>query len=138
MLSYTGSEIGWRLKEAVPKKKVLLELGGNAAVIVHRDADTALAATRIAAGGNVQAGQTCISTQRVIVHEEIAEAFVERLAAAVSSLVEGDPFDDATFVGPLVSESAACRVEDWVDEAVAEGARSSAARRGTDRATSRP
>lgn len=123
VLSYTGSEIGWHLKESVPKKQVLLELGGNAAVIVHRDADIAHAAMRIAVGGNVQAGQTCISTQRVIVHEEIAEAFVERLAAAVSSLVEGDPFDDATFVGPLVSETAACRVQDWVDEAVAGGAR---------------
>jgi aldehyde dehydrogenase (NAD+) len=123
VLSYTGSEIGWRLKESVPKKQVLLELGGNAAVIVHRDADVALAATRIAAGGNVQAGQTCISTQRVIVHEEVADAFLEQLTAQVASLVEGDPFDDATFVGPLVSESAACRVEEWVDEATAAGAR---------------
>jgi acyl-CoA reductase-like NAD-dependent aldehyde dehydrogenase len=123
VLSYTGSEIGWDLKEAVPKKHVLLELGGNAAVIVHSDADLALAATRIAVGGNVQAGQTCISTQRVIVHEGVIEAFLDHLEAQVASLVEGDPFDEATVVGPLVSETAACRVEDWVDEAVAGGAR---------------
>lgn len=123
VLSYTGSEIGWALKEAVPKKHVLLELGGNAAVIVHRDAALAPAAVRIAAGGNVQAGQTCISTQRVVVHEEIADSFLEELTAQVVALTEGDPFDDSTFVGPLVSESAACRLENWVDEAVASGAR---------------
>ena len=115
VLSYTGSEIGWDLKAAVPKKQVLLELGGNAAVIVHSDADLAMAATRIAAGGNVQAGQTCISTQRVIVHESVADAFLEHLAREVAALVEGDPFDEATMVGPLVSETAACRVEDWVE-----------------------
>jgi acyl-CoA reductase-like NAD-dependent aldehyde dehydrogenase len=123
VLSYTGSEIGWSLKESIPKKHVLLELGGNAGAIVHRDADIGVAAARIAAGGNVQAGQTCISTQRVIVHEEIAEAFVAQLASCVAGLQQGDPFDDATFVGPLVSEPAACRIEDWVEEAVAAGAR---------------
>ena len=123
VLSYTGSEIGWQLKESVPKKHVLLELGGNAAVIVHRDADLGVAAARIAAGGNVQAGQTCISTQRVIVHEEVADSFLDALATQVSELTGGDPYEDSTFVGPLVSESAACRVEDWVEEAVAAGAR---------------
>jgi acyl-CoA reductase-like NAD-dependent aldehyde dehydrogenase len=123
VLSYTGSEIGWDLKAAVPKKQVLLELGGNAAVIVHSDADLALAATRIAAGGNIQAGQTCISTQRVIVHEGVADAFLAHLETQIDALVEGDPFDEATVVGPLVSETAACRVEDWVEEAVAGGAR---------------
>jgi aldehyde dehydrogenase (NAD+) len=123
VVSFTGGEVGWQIKAANPRKRVLLELGGNAAVIVHRDADVEAAAAGIAAGGFVQAGQTCISTQRILVHEDVAEAFAAALVAQTGRLSTGDPFDDDTFVGPLVSEVAAERVEAAIGEAVGSGAR---------------
>lgn len=122
VLSYTGSQVGWEIKAAVPRKHVVLELGGNAAAIVHHDADVPNAAERIVAGGFIQAGQTCISTQRVIVHEDVYEQFVETLVQRVTALKTGDPRDPETFVGPLISEAAARKVEAWISEAVDGGA----------------
>ena len=123
IVSFTGSEVGWDIKAALPRKQVLLELGGNAAAVVHADApDLDHAAQSIALGSFAQAGQTCISTQRVLVHSAVAEDFTNRLLEATASLGTGDPLDEATVVGPLVSEAAAERVALWVDEAVSAGA----------------
>jgi aldehyde dehydrogenase (NAD+) len=122
IVSFTGSEVGWQIKASHPRKRVLLELGGNAAAIVHSDADVDAAVASVAAGSFVQAGQTCISTQRVLVHADIAEAFTSGLVDATRGLATGDPFDDATFVGPLVNDRAAMRVEEWIRDAVAAGA----------------
>ncbi|GIF77602.1 aldehyde dehydrogenase family protein [Asanoa siamensis] len=127
VVSFTGSgPVGATIRRAVPDKHVTLELGGNAAVLVcadwTADADLTFAAERIAMFSNYQAGQSCIAVQRVFVHEWVYDGFVPRLVAAVSALRTGDPFDEATDVGPLISEAAATRVESWVDEAVTAGA----------------
>jgi acyl-CoA reductase-like NAD-dependent aldehyde dehydrogenase len=124
VVSFTGSgPVGYAIKDQVPRKHVTLELGGNAAAVVLADADLDWAATRIALFSNYQAGQSCIAVQRVIVEEPVVEAFTSKLVAAVENLVVGDPADDKTQVGPLVSVEAAERVEQWVAEAVAGGAR---------------
>lgn len=124
MLSFTGSAlVGWKLKEAAPRKRVTLELGGNAAVIVCADADVELAAKKILPGGYTYAGQSCISVQRVYAHASVRDALVERLRAGVSALRLGDPMVDATTLGPMISTAAAERVEGWIDEAVAAGAK---------------
>jgi len=124
LLSFTGSAaVGWMLKGKSGKKKVVLELGGNAGVIVEPDADLDWAAQRCASGGFVYAGQTCISVQRILVHESIADAFTKKLLALVAIVKTGDPADDATVVGPLIDSSATRRVESWIQEAVAQGAR---------------
>lgn len=124
MLSFTGSaEVGWRLKAQVPKKRVTLELGGNAAVLVHEDADLEYAARRAVYGGFAYAGQTCISVQRILVHEAVSEPFLTRLLEGVRDLVVGDPKEETTDVGPMISEAAAERAEQWIREAVAAGAR---------------
>lgn len=122
VLSYTGSQVGWDLKASVPRKHVVLELGGNAAAIVHNDADVPTAVEKIVAGGFIQAGQTCISTQRVIVHEDLYAEFADVLVERVKALRTGDPSDPDTFVGPLISEAAARRVETLIAEAVDGGA----------------
>ncbi|MBI4261642.1 MAG: aldehyde dehydrogenase family protein [Actinobacteria bacterium] len=122
-VSFTGSPaIGWHLKGLDPRKRFTLELGGNAGVIVHSDADLDHAAARIAIGGYYQAGQSCISVQRILVQSEVHEDFVERLVKQVQSLKVGDPLDPATDVGPLIDAGALDRVAAWVDEALAEGA----------------
>ena len=122
-ISFTGSsQVGWDLKAADPKKVVTLELGGNAAVIVHSDADLDQAAKRIAFGGFYQAGQSCISVQRVLVQESVAETFKEKLVSAVGQLKTGDPMDPETEVGPLIDHDSLERVSAWVDEAVQKGA----------------
>ena len=122
-ITFTGStEVGWKLREAAPKKAVTLELGGNAGVIVHSDADLDLAAQRIAFGGYYQAGQSCISVQRVLVHEDVAGVFNDRLVAEVEKLKTGDPMDPETDVGPLIDHDSLERVSQWVDEAVQSGA----------------
>ncbi|HYP23652.1 MAG TPA: aldehyde dehydrogenase family protein [Actinomycetota bacterium] len=122
-LSFTGSsEVGWNLKTADPRKVVTLELGGNAGVIVHSDADLDKAAQRIAFGGYYQAGQSCISVQRVLVQESVADDLSERLVAEVGKLKTGDPLDPETEVGPLIDHDALERVSAWVDEAVQAGA----------------
>jgi glyceraldehyde-3-phosphate dehydrogenase (NADP+) len=124
LLSFTGSAaVGWMLKAKCGKKKVVLELGGNAGVIVEPDADLDLAARRCAAGGFGYAGQTCISVQRVFVHQSVADPFTTKLLMHVARLKAGDPTDDTTTIGPLIDHAAAHRVENWINEAVAEGAR---------------
>jgi acyl-CoA reductase-like NAD-dependent aldehyde dehydrogenase len=124
MLSFTGSApVGWMLKAKAGKKRVVLELGGNAGVIVEPDADLYHAADRCAAGGYVYSGQTCISVQRIYVHESVYQDFLDKLIPRVGALQAGNPADDATVIGPLVDEAAAKRVESWIIEAVAAGAR---------------
>ncbi len=124
VLSFTGSAaVGWMLKAKCGKKRVLLELGGNAGVIVEPDADLELAAQRCAVGGFSYSGQTCISVQRIYIHERVYESFVEKLLGKVRVLKAGDPTDESTVVGPLIDLAAARRVEDWIGEAVAQGAR---------------
>ncbi|MFI7042788.1 aldehyde dehydrogenase family protein [Microbispora rosea] len=124
VVSFTGSgPVGYSIMDSVPRKHVTLELGGNAAAVVLADADLDWAASRVALFSNYQAGQSCIAVQRVIVEDAVADAFTDKLVAAVGSLVIGDPADDKTQVGPLVSEAAAIHVESWVDEAVSAGAR---------------
>src|SRR5262244_3957805 len=123
LISFTGSAaVGWEIKRRAGKKKVLLELGGNAAVIVHSDADLAYAADRCIAGGFVYAGQTCISVQRILVERSVWGKFTELLLAGVRQLRVGDPLDDATDLGPLIRESDAIRATQWVQEAVQDGA----------------
>jgi acyl-CoA reductase-like NAD-dependent aldehyde dehydrogenase len=126
VVSFTGSgPVGASIRRAVPDKHVTLELGGNAAALICEDwasdEDFGWAAQRIARFGNYQAGQSCIAVQRVFVHEWLYDGFLPRLMAAVEKLRTGDPFDDAVEVGPLISEAAARRVEEWIDEAVAGG-----------------
>ena len=124
VVSFTGSAaVGWRLKELVPKKRVGLELGGNAGFVVHGDADVADAAARAATGGFLYAGQSCISVQRVLVHRPVFAAFQGAFLAAVGKLKTGDPLDDAVDVGPMIAESEAVRAESWILEAVAAGAK---------------
>ena len=124
LLSFTGSaSVGWMLKAKCGKKKVTLELGGNAAVMIEPDADLELAAQRCAAGGFGYAGQTCISVQRVFVHQSVSDVFTTKLLMHVARLKMGDPTDETTSIGPLIDEAAAQRVEGWIGEAVADGAR---------------
>lgn len=124
VISFTGSgPVGFAIMDQVPRKHVTLELGGNAAAVVLADADLDWAASRVALYSNYQAGQSCIAVQRVIVEESIRAEFTDKLVAAVGALVTGDPADEKTQVGPLVSVAAAERVEQWVKEAVAAGAR---------------
>jgi glyceraldehyde-3-phosphate dehydrogenase (NADP+) len=123
MLTFTGSaRVGWMLKARAGKKRVLLELGGNAGAIVHKDADVGWAAERCAAGGFGHAGQVCIKVQRVYVHQNVYDSFMSAFLRRVQALKVGDPMDPATDVGPLIDEAAARRVEDWVEEARKGGA----------------
>ena len=122
-ISFTGSsDIGWYLKGLDPKKRVTLELGGNAGVIVHSDADLDLASQRVAFGGYYQAGQSCISVQRVLVQSEVYEDFATRLVKQVESLKVGDPMDPTVDVGPVIQRSEVDRIDAWVKEAVSQGA----------------
>jgi acyl-CoA reductase-like NAD-dependent aldehyde dehydrogenase len=122
-ISFTGSaEIGWYLKGLDPRKRITLELGGNAGVIVHSDADLDHAATRVAIGGYYQAGQSCISVQRALVQSEIYEDFLTRLVKQVESLKYGDPMDPTVDVGPVIDTGSLERIEAWVREAVDQGA----------------
>jgi aldehyde dehydrogenase (NAD+) len=122
VVSYTGSQVGWEIKARVPKKRVLLELGGNAAAIVHSDAAAGPAAHSIALGAFIQAGQTCISTQRVFVHRSLEQEFTEALVKAARGMTMGDPSDQETMVGPLVSPAVADRLKEWIEEAQSLGA----------------
>ncbi|MBN1917462.1 MAG: aldehyde dehydrogenase family protein [Verrucomicrobia bacterium] len=123
LLSFTGSPaVGWALKSRAGKKKVILELGGNAACIVDRDADITDAVERIIIGAFSQSGQSCISVQRIIVHEHIADAFRDRLLAAVKQLKIGNPRDEDTFIGPMISVEEAERLERWIRKALDAGA----------------
>src|SRR5919198_942610 len=123
-ISFTGSsEIGWYLKGLDPQKRATLGLGGNAGVIVHKDADLDFAAQRVAYGGYYQAGQSCISVQRVLVSSEVYEDFADRLVKQVESLKVGDPLDPTVDVGPVIQHKEVGRIKEWVDEAVSQGAR---------------
>jgi glyceraldehyde-3-phosphate dehydrogenase (NADP+) len=124
LLSFTGSPaVGWDMKARAGRKRVVLELGGNAGVIVDRDVPVERVVPRLVAGGFTYAGQSCISVQRIFVHEDLVDALCAALVAAVDRLVVGDPLDPATDVGPLISADDAERVAGWVDEAVGAGAR---------------
>jgi acyl-CoA reductase-like NAD-dependent aldehyde dehydrogenase len=124
LLTFTGSgAVGWALKRKSGKKKVLLELGGNAGVIVHSDWDTEDAARRCVVGGFSYAGQSCISVQRIYVQRNVRDKFVNALVAGVKKLKTGDPLDESTDVGPMISEDAARRAASWIEEAVAAGAK---------------
>ncbi len=123
LLSFTGSPaVGWDLKARAGKKKVVLELGGNAACVVDHDADLETAVPRIVFGAFYQSGQSCISVQRVIVHESIYEAFRERFVLAVRALKMGDPREETTFIGPMISEGEAKRLHGWILDSKARGA----------------
>jgi acyl-CoA reductase-like NAD-dependent aldehyde dehydrogenase len=123
LISFTGSApVGWEIKRRAGKKKVVLELGGNAGVIVHGDADLAWAADRCVTGGFAYAGQTCISVQRILVERQAFAKFRDLLLQGVSKLNVGDPMDDSTDLGPLIRESDAIRAEEWVTAAIQDGA----------------
>jgi acyl-CoA reductase-like NAD-dependent aldehyde dehydrogenase len=127
IVSFTGSErVGYSIQTAVPHKHITLELGGNAAAAVLADwsseEDLQWAAERIATFGNYQAGQSCISVQRVFVDQSLYKDFTKRLVAAIERLPTGSPWDDDTVVGPLINVAAAERVESWIAEAISEGA----------------
>ena len=123
LLTFTGSSVvGWAMKARAGKKKVILELGGNAGVIVDESADVDWAAKRVATGGFAYAGQSCISVQRVFVHEAVYDEFTANLVARVEALVVGDPLDPSTDIGPMIDAGEVDRIESWVKEAVAEGA----------------
>src|SRR6516162_8901616 len=124
LISFTGSvPVGWDIKRRAGKKKVVLELGGNAAVIVHSDADLQYAVDRCVTGGFAYAGQTCISVQRILVEHSVYGKFTDLLVEGVKQLKTGDPLDESTDVGPLIRESDAVRTLTWIDEAVRAGAR---------------
>jgi acyl-CoA reductase-like NAD-dependent aldehyde dehydrogenase len=123
-ITFTGSpDVGWGIKGRAPRKKVGLELGNNAPVIVEPDADLDLAAAKIVAGGYGYSGQTCISVQRVYVHDAVRDEVVDRVVSAVERLVVGDPLDDATDVSALINEGERDRILGWIDEATDGGAK---------------
>lgn len=122
-ISFTGSDsVGWKLKAANPKKRVTLELGGNAAVLVEPDADLTLAAERLTFGSFAYAGQVCLSTQRILVAEPVRQQFLAEFLPRVERLRMGNPLDETTEVGPMISREALDRVADWVAEAEEMGA----------------
>jgi acyl-CoA reductase-like NAD-dependent aldehyde dehydrogenase len=123
LITFTGSpEVGWGIRARAPRKRVGLELGNNAPVIIEGDGDWATAAAKIKVAGFSHAGQSCISTQRILVHSSIAEEFTSALIDHVNQLVVGDPLDDATDVSALISLSERDRVREWIDEARDQGA----------------
>ncbi|HEX3723026.1 MAG TPA: aldehyde dehydrogenase family protein, partial [Nitrolancea sp.] len=123
LLSFTGSPaVGWDMKSRAGKKKVVLELGGNAGVIVDEDANLDLAAARIRVGAFSYAGQVCISVQRAYIHRSRMEEFSAKLIEQIRAMKIGDPLDEATDLGPMIDDKAAQRTEEWVNQAVQEGA----------------
>jgi acyl-CoA reductase-like NAD-dependent aldehyde dehydrogenase len=124
MLSFTGSpEVGWEMKNRAGKKKVLLELGGNAGVIVTQTADIQRATDKVLTGGFAYSGQICIHVQRVYVHQSVFEAFTNLFVDKVKRLKTGDPLEAETDVSVMIDEENAVRVENWVHEAVSAGAK---------------
>jgi len=123
LLSFTGSpDVGWALKAKAGKKPVVLELGGNAACVVDEDADIEDAIDRVIVGAYYQSGQSCISVQRLLVHSKIYDEFKSRYVERVKALVSGDPSDEDTFIGPMISEGEAERLHGWIEEAKDKGA----------------
>lgn len=124
MLTFTGSaKVGWYLKSIAGKKKVVLELGGNAAAVVDESADIDYAVKKIVLGAYGQAGQSCIKVQRVYVHKNIYDIFVSKLLSETNKIIFGDPIQPDTISGPLIDETAATRVQDWIQEAITNGAK---------------
>lgn len=124
LLSFTGSaKVGWQLKRDAGKKRVVLELGGNAAVIIHNDAAIDHAVARCTSGAFTYAGQSCISVQRILVHADIFDEFTAKMVPAAAKLRVGDPSDEMTDVGPMIRASDVERVEQWIKEAVSSGAK---------------
>lgn len=124
LLSFTGSpDVGWALKARAGKKKVVLELGGNAAVIIDHDADLDDALERVVFGAFYQSGQSCIGVQRIIIHDSIYNRFRDMLVARAGELISGDPKDRDTFIGPMIDVKEAARLDGWIQEAMAQGAR---------------
>jgi len=123
-LSFTGSpQVGWDLKARAGRKKVVLELGGNAAVILDEDTDIDDAVARVIIGAFYQSGQSCISVQRIIAHEAIYDTFKAKLVAATKALKAGDPKLEDTFIGPVISDKDAARMEAWIQSAIKAGAK---------------
>lgn len=124
LLSFTGSAaVGWQLKRNASKKRVLLELGGNAAVIVHSDADLQEAVARCTSGAFTYAGQSCISVQRILVHARIFDQFTAQMIEAARHVKVGDPTDENTELGPMIRASDVQRVRQWIEEALSAGAK---------------
>ncbi|HEX9683812.1 MAG TPA: aldehyde dehydrogenase family protein [Acidimicrobiales bacterium] len=124
VITFTGSgPVGWSISAAAPRKKVLLELGSNSPLIVEPECDVLAIAAKVKVAGFSHAGQSCISVQRVLVHRDAHAPMVEALADAASSLVVGDPADEATDLGPMIAPGETMRVRGWVDEAVSAGGR---------------
>lgn len=124
LLSFTGSpDVGWALKAKAGKKKVVLELGGNAAVIIDHDADLDDALERVIFGAFYQSGQSCIGVQRIIIHDSIYDQFRDMLVARAGKLVSGNPHDRETFIGPMIDVKEAARLDGWIQEAIADGAK---------------
>lgn len=123
LLSFTGSpDVGWALKAKAGKKPVVLELGGNAACVIDEDADIEDAIDRVIVGAYYQSGQSCISVQRLLVHSKIYDEFKSRYVEKVKALVSGDPSNEDTFIGPMISEGEAERLHGWIEEAKEKGA----------------
>ena len=123
LLSFTGSpEVGWALKAKAGKKKVTLELGGNAACIVDADADIDFVVQRLVFGAFYQSGQSCIGVQRILIHDSIYELVKQKLVTATQQLVMGDPIQESTFIGPMISDKEAQRLAAWIDDAKQQGA----------------
>lgn len=124
LLSFTGSpEVGWDLKARAGKKKVVLELGGNAAAVVDESADLDRAVDRCAYGAFKYAGQLCISVQRILVHERLWDEFLDRFVARSAQLRVGDPLDPSSDIGPMIDGNAVSRIRSWIDDAVSAGAK---------------
>ena len=124
LLSFTGSpKVGWYLKEICGMKKVALELGGNAAALISDSADLDLAISKLIPGSFLYSGQICISTQRIYVHKGLYSAFLDKFLPAVDAVSSGDPLDPQVINGPVIDNSHLNRIDEWVQEAVAEGAR---------------
>jgi acyl-CoA reductase-like NAD-dependent aldehyde dehydrogenase len=123
LLSFTGSpDVGWNLKAKAGKKSVVLELGGNAACLVDADSDIEDAVNRIIIGAFYQSGQSCISVQRILVHQDIYNRFKQTLVRKTEQLISGDPSQENTFIGPLISEQEAIRLQQWIEQACSQGA----------------
>ena len=124
MVTFTGStDVGWELKSKAGKKRVTLELGGNAAAIIDAGADLDYAVKRLTTGAFYYAGQSCISVQRMYIHKPLYDEFVERYLAQVKTLKAGDPMDESVDIGPVIDNTAAERIDEWIKEAVGRGAR---------------
>lgn len=133
VLSFTGSPaVGWNMKQRAGKKKVVLELGGNAAAIVHKDADMDAALQKLIMGGFAYSGQVCIHTQRILVHESLYPRFLERYADMARAIPAGDPRDEQTRISVMIDEKNASRVRDWLAEAIDSGATAVTGNKNTD------